>query len=122
MPRRGTGVKARAPAALRRADRGRNQGSAVGAGARHSMDLTFSHAMEMLVALRDQTSAAAPNEPLRFLNHCLTHVAKSSSQFLQDLWVDYELRSRTGGFFVEFGACDGVWASNTHFLETHRGW
>lgn len=86
------------------------------------MDLTFSQAMEMLVALRDQTSPHSPNENLRFLNHCLANVSKSASQFLQDMWVDYELGGRTGGFFVEFGACDGVWASNTVFLERHRGW
>lgn len=38
------------------------------------------------------------------------------------LWVLHETRHKTGGFFVEFGAADGVAASNTYRLETDFGW
>lgn len=30
--------------------------------------------------------------------------------------------AQRGGYFVESGANDGVWQSNTYFLEQHRGW
>ena len=84
--------------------------------------LTFAEALEVLVALRDQTSATSSDEHLAFLNFCLANVSRSSGQFLQDLWVAYELRSMRGGFFVEFGASDGLSGSNSWFLERELGW
>jgi len=46
----------------------------------------------------------------------------SQSQIMQDLWVLFELSERRGGFFVEFGAANGVTMSNTHLLEKRYGW
>lgn len=86
------------------------------------MELTYRQALELLTALRDQTAADAPDATARFIHHCLANITRSSSQFLQDLWVDFELGGRTGGFFVEFGAADGLWCSNSRFFEAHRGW
>ena len=44
------------------------------------------------------------------------------SQFGQDKFVDKLLESKRNGFFVECGAGDGEYLSNTLFLERRRGW
>lgn len=84
--------------------------------------ISFADALELLVALRDKTGPASADEQVAFLNYCLLNIGWSKSQFLQDLWVAYELKSRRGGFFVEFGGADGVAYSNSYALENHLGW
>jgi FkbM family methyltransferase len=57
-----------------------------------------------------------------FLPFALDHCRRSEAQLFQDLWVLFESGCKRGGFFVEFGAMDGVEASNTFLLETHYEW
>lgn len=83
---------------------------------------TFADITGALAGLRDQTSGPQADERLAFLNFCLTHLTRSRSQFLQDLWVAWELGSPTGGYFVEFGATNGVKFSNSWYLEHELGW
>jgi FkbM family methyltransferase len=52
----------------------------------------------------------------------LRKVAGSHSQLYQDLFVLLETNSKRGGFFVEFGATDGVSLSNTYILEKKYEW
>jgi hypothetical protein len=48
--------------------------------------------------------------------------SKSFAQIRQDLWVLHETRHKRNGYFVEFGAADGVNLSNTCLLEREFGW
>lgn len=46
----------------------------------------------------------------------------SRSQLGQDLWILKKLNWIHNGYFVEFGATDGVLLNNTWLLEKHFGW
>jgi FkbM family methyltransferase len=52
----------------------------------------------------------------------LNYLRKSRSQLRQDLFVLSQLDFKTNGFFVEFGATNGVDLSNTHLLEKEFRW
>jgi FkbM family methyltransferase len=52
-----------------------------------------------------------------------TDVSKRAvSQLGQDLWVLEQTGQQRGGYFVEFGATDGVMLNNTLLLEREFGW
>ncbi|WP_417886433.1 hypothetical protein [Zunongwangia sp.] len=48
--------------------------------------------------------------------------SKSNSQLDQDLFVLFETNFKQNGYFVEFGATNGIAHSNTHLLEIDFGW
>lgn len=52
----------------------------------------------------------------------ITLLSKSRSQLRQDLFVLSEAECKKGGYFVEFGATNGIDLSNTYLLETEFSW
>jgi FkbM family methyltransferase len=61
-------------------------------------------------------------DELHLLAYIFNNVARSHSQILQDIWVCYELREAREGYFVEFGATNGITNSNSALLEREYGW
>ncbi len=57
-----------------------------------------------------------------FLKFAASRVKQTKSQIFQDLFVLYMTNEKRNGFFVEFGATNGVELSNTHLLEMEYGW
>lgn len=57
-----------------------------------------------------------------FFEFALPRVKDAQGQLLQDLWVLWELGEKKAGYFVEFGATNGITMSNSHLLETQYGW
>ncbi len=55
-------------------------------------------------------------------NRCLDLLDRSRSQLRQDLFALGQVDFKQGGFFVEFGATDGVELNNTWLMETDFGW
>jgi FkbM family methyltransferase len=60
--------------------------------------------------------------PLQAHTELLKYLPKSQSQLRQDLFVLYLENFKRAGFFVEFGATNGIDLSNTYLLETEFGW
>jgi FkbM family methyltransferase len=84
-------------------------------------NITVADSLRVLVMLREHVRDAS-DDHLAFARFCVENLGWSRSQFLQDLWVAYELKSRRGGYFVEFGGADGIKFSNSYALETELGW
>ncbi len=57
-----------------------------------------------------------------FIEYCVAHHADSAAQVFQDLLALFVLGEKRDGFFVEFGATDGVSFNNTYLLEREYGW
>jgi len=57
-----------------------------------------------------------------FFRTSLEKLSYSSSQLFQDLFVLYCLNDKRNGYFVEFGAADGVAYSNSYLLESAYQW
>lgn len=57
-----------------------------------------------------------------FNEFCTKNSDLKMSQIQQDLFVLFVTEMKQNGFFVEFGACDGVELTNTLTLEKNFGW
>jgi FkbM family methyltransferase len=79
---------------------------------------------EYLLAHQDlpKNDSASTDAQLEFLSFCLQNFPFSRSQLFQDLYVLFKSNRKQGGYFVEFGATDGVSLSNTYLLESKYAW
>jgi FkbM family methyltransferase len=104
-------------------------------------DFVLRHAARILVksgTFRRHLGALDPNLDLDFLRAAalirnatddeaifvrnLVNNTSSHAQVRQDLWVLHETKYKHSGYFVEFGATDGINLSNTYLLERDFNW
>lgn len=79
-------------------------------------------AFEILLKLRLTLREVRRDQDRKFLLDCAKHIGDSQSQIFQDLFVLHVVDSKSSGFFVEFGATNGMGLSNTYILEAKFGW
>lgn len=59
---------------------------------------------------------------IKFQHEALRAITESRSQLGQDIFALLETGAKKNGFFIEFGATNGVDLSNTYILEKNYGW
>ena len=79
-------------------------------------DVDFLRAASLLRGAADE-DALFVRDLVNMTSHTRTHADQH-----QDLWVLHETRRKSDGYFVEFGAADGMGGSNTLLLEREFGW
>jgi FkbM family methyltransferase len=60
--------------------------------------------------------------PKEHASQVVSLLANSPAQLRQDIFVLSELNFKKNGFFVEFGATNGISLSNTYLMESKFGW
>ncbi|MGN6800604.1 MAG: FkbM family methyltransferase [Ginsengibacter sp.] len=75
---------------------------------------------KLLFIIKNRPSNKSPLED--FIKYAADNLSLSKSQLLQDLFVLYHLKGKQGGFFIEFGATDGISLSNSFLLEKQYNW
>jgi FkbM family methyltransferase len=77
---------------------------------------------ENLLALRNFVQSNPKDGAAWFVSFCSRNFGRSRSQLFQDLFVVFLLKGKRNGFFVEFGATNGLDLSNTALLERDYEW
>lgn len=80
------------------------------------------YARLLQTAFASNDTAVGNSLASRFVDYCVRNHRRSNSQLFQDLMVLVVLNEQRDGFFVEFGATDGVSLSNTCLLERAYQW
>jgi FkbM family methyltransferase len=74
-------------------------------------------AFDGLLGLREYVRSNPDDVGALFVRFCAANFARSRSQLFQDLFVVFLFKGKRNGFFVEFGATNGLDLSNTAILE-----
>lgn len=80
----------------------------------------FTKLLSLLLTREDLSLSV--RQAAQFFSLCNMESERSRAQIFQDLWVVMMTGAKREGFFVEFGACDGIELSNTLLLEREYGW
>lgn len=87
-----------------------------------SLEVTTFKGLLQFRGASSQPNSEEFREDWRFLKYCADNMNKSHSQIFQDLFVQFILNEKRGGFFVDFGATDGISMSNSYSLEKNFSW
>jgi FkbM family methyltransferase len=77
---------------------------------------------DCLLALRNYLVQNPRDSAAIFAKFCAENVDVSRSQLFQDMLVGLLLQGKRNGFFVEFGATNGMDLSNTYVMESRLQW
>lgn len=77
--------------------------------------------LELPYAIRNNENLRN-NEYVRFIGNCLANINRSQAQNFQDVWILFETGFKKNGYYVEFGATDGLSLSNSYLLSKEFGW
>ena len=80
------------------------------------------HAFERIRWAREFADLPTHSAAENFLFFCIRHADQSKAQLYQDLLVRWKLKNKTNGYFVEFGAANGIDLSNSYSLESNLEW
>lgn len=75
-----------------------------------------------LLKYHDKGAANLKDKGEGFLAFVLRNFDVSNAQIFQDLFVLFMTNSKKNGYFVEFGATNGITLSNSYLLEKSYGW
>jgi FkbM family methyltransferase len=73
-------------------------------------------------ARRVSKDTGSADEAFQFLEFVVPRLPNARGQLFQDLWALWETNNKRQGYFIEFGVGDGVFLSNTYFLEKEMDW
>lgn len=86
------------------------------------MDLLSALTRLEYVISKSQFDLSKMPDEFALLKFSCGKLTKSKSQLFQDLFVLHHLNNKRNGFFIEFGATDGISLSNSYLLETEFDW
>ncbi len=75
-----------------------------------------------LMKYRDGGRSRKASQEYSFLTYTINHYNQSKAQIFQDLFVLFMSGEKCEGYFVEFGATNGLTLSNSYLLETAFAW
>lgn len=75
-----------------------------------------------LLKYRESEAGKYKDKEQAFLAYVIKNFSSSNAQLFQDLFVLFMTGEKSGGYFVEFGATNGVTLSNSYLLEKSFGW